>query len=167
MGMGRIAEMGGLRRGGPVLVAGLAVAVATLAGAGQAAAAAHPGEPTVPGGSRPAAVGVISTVAGGVGGPARATGVGVIPCGVAFAGGHVYIGTESAVRELNPGSDWLTTPAGTGVTGPLGDGGPAAKASVGRACRVGVDQSGNLLIDRKSTRLNSSHPVSSRMPSSA
>jgi hypothetical protein len=66
---------------------------------------------------------------------------------VAFGGGHVYIGTETAVRKMSPGSDWLTTAAGTGAGGPVGDGGRAAKASLGgAACGVGVDQSGNLLI---------------------
>ena len=142
----RIVGISGLLRGGPALVVALAVTVATLAGAGQAAAAAHPGEPRVPGGQQPGAAGVISTVAGGVGGPGRATRVGMFPCGVAFGGGHVYIGTESAVREVNPGSDWLTTPAGTGTGGPVGDGGRATKASVSEACGVGVDGSGNLLI---------------------
>ncbi|HEX4063485.1 MAG TPA: hypothetical protein VHY58_20925 [Streptosporangiaceae bacterium] len=72
-----------LGRGGPALAVGAAV----LAGAGQAAAAAHPG---VAGGRQPGAAGVISTVAGGVGGPGMATRVAMQPCGVTSGGGHVY-----------------------------------------------------------------------------
>ena len=33
--------------------------------------------------------------------------------------------------------------------------------------RIRVDANGTLLVDRKSTRLNSSHAITSRMPSSA
>jgi hypothetical protein len=40
----------------------------------------------------------------------------------------------------------LTTPAGTGVPGPVGDDGLASKASLGGPCGVAVDHSGNLAI---------------------
>jgi trimeric autotransporter adhesin len=143
MGTWRIAGTNGLRRRGPALLAGLAVAVATLAGAGQAAAAAHSGEP---GGPRPGAAGVISTVAGGVGGPGRATGVAMLPCGVASGGGEVYIGTGAAVRKVSPAGDWLTTPAGTGLLGAVISGRRATKAFLDGACAVGVDGFGNLVI---------------------
>src|ERR1700728_3572628 len=133
-GRWRIVGISGLTRGGPALVAALAVGVATLAGAGQAAAAAHPG-----------AAGVISTVAGGVGGPGQATRVGMSPCGVSFTGGHVYIGAGSAVREVNSTSDWLTTPVGPGSAS-IGGGNLATRATLAGACSVGFDQSGNLVI---------------------
>src|SRR5579864_698516 len=74
-----------------------AAAFAVLAPAGGAAAA-----PSAGGGARPAvADGTISTIAGGVGGPAKATGVSLStgtsndgfygPCGVAVAGQNVYL----------------------------------------------------------------------------
>ena len=42
--------------------------------------------------------------------------------------------------------DWLTTPAGTGLTTPNDFGHCATKASLSEACGVGVDRSGNLVI---------------------
>jgi hypothetical protein len=117
----------------------VALVVTALTGAGQAAATAHPKV-------RAGLAGVISTVAGGVGGPGTATGVAMVPCGVSFADGHLYIGTGSAVRKMSTSSDRLTTAAGTGVTGQFGNGGPAAKASLNEACSAGADSSGNLLI---------------------
>ena len=120
-----------LRRGLPaVVVLGLTLA-AGLAG-GQPAGAA--------GGA-----GVISTVAGGVGGPGQATQVDVnTPCGVSSGGGRLYVAAFSVVRQVNPATDWLTTPAGT-PNAPFGEGGPAASAGMG-ACGAAVDQRGNLVI---------------------
>jgi sugar lactone lactonase YvrE len=95
---------------------------------------------------------VISTVAGGVGGPGRATLVAVTPCGVSFGAGHVYVSSFASVRKVDPGTDRLTTPAGTGVTGPLGDGRLATRASVSTSshglgtCGAAVDHSGNLVL---------------------
>ena len=66
------------------------------------------------------------------------------PCGVAFAGGLMYIADGPTVREVNS-ADRLTTPAGTGTIGPLGDGGPATAASL-RTCATAVDAAGNILI---------------------
>ena len=118
------------------------MAAAALVVAGTAGA-----QPAVAG-AQPAVAGTISTVAGGVGGPARATGVPVTdPCGVAFAGGLMYIADGPTVREVNS-ADRLTTPAGTGTIGtigPLGDGGPATAASL-RTCATAVDAAGNILI---------------------
>ena len=149
MGANRIAGMGWLARGVPVAAATL-LAVAGTAGTAEAgaSAAALPrsarAQPAVAG-AQPAVAGTISTVAGGVGGPARATGVPVTdPCGVAFAGGLMYIADGPTVREVNS-ADRLTTPAGTGTIGPLGDGGPATAASL-RACATAVDAAGNILI---------------------
>ena len=101
-----------------------------------------------------AAAGVISTVAGGVGGPARATRVGLTGVGnfelnlrgIGFGAGRLYIADTWSVRAVNPQTDRLTTPAGTGAFGPLGDGGPAVSAYLGDASAVAVDGAGNLLI---------------------
>ena len=46
---------------------------------------------------------------------------------------------------MSPQTDQLTTLAGTGATGPLGDGGPPGSASV-NACGTATDPSGNLVI---------------------
>jgi hypothetical protein len=100
---------------------------------------------------RAAAAGIISTVAGGVGGPGKATNVSLMEspaglCGVSYAAGKVYVGDNYAVREINPQTDWLTTPAGTGEGGPLGNGGPAIRAGLDGACGTATDSHGNLVI---------------------
>jgi ribulose-5-phosphate 4-epimerase/fuculose-1-phosphate aldolase len=97
-----------------------------------------------------AAAGVISTVAGGVGGPAKANEVALglrrgFCGGASYAGGSLYIADFWSVRKVNPRTGWLTTPAGTGVSGPVGDGHPAASASM-ETCGVAVDHTGNLVI---------------------
>jgi DNA-binding beta-propeller fold protein YncE len=96
-------------------------------------------------GARAATSGSITTVAGGVGGPAKATAVSLDVCGVAFGGGKMYIPSEEAVRAVDPATDWLTTPAGSGVSGPFVEGGAAADATMD-ACAAAVDHQGNLLI---------------------
>jgi NHL repeat len=128
---------------GSALVA--VVMAGMLAGGGSAVAVARPGGPAVRGDA--AGPGTISTVAGGVGGPARGTKVALsAPCGVAFADGFLYAGASGVVRKVSLRSGWLTTPAGTGVSGPLGDGGAASAASLTSSCGVAVDGSGNLVI---------------------
>jgi hypothetical protein len=90
---------------------------------------------------------VISTVAGGVGGPAKATQVMVQPCGAAFGAGHLYLTDFAAVRAVSLDSGWLTTPAGTGSTlGPLQNGGVATRSTLNSVCGVSVDPSGNLVL---------------------
>jgi hypothetical protein len=123
-----------------------ALVVVALAWPGQAALAQRPGS-LVRGGA-----GSISTLVGGVGGPAKATSVAMGfessftgPCGVGYGDGHLYVAAGRAIREVAPSTDWLTTPAGTGTLGPLGDGGPAGRATVD-ACAVAVDHAGNLVI---------------------
>jgi hypothetical protein len=104
-----------------------------LAGASQAGAAAVP-------------AGTITTIAGGVGGPAKAPTVAVSPCGARFAGGSLYIGDIAAIRQISPASDQLTTPVGTGSTTPLGDGGPATSAGLDGSCTAVLDPAGNLVV---------------------
>jgi len=152
MGIKRIAGVDSLRRGMPALVVTGLVAAAAVAGGGPVLAAAHRGGGTAPRAVAAGPSGVISTVAGGVGGPARATRVALDPCGVSFGAGHLFIAditgnpdAGGSVREVNPGADWLTTPAGTGASGPRGDAGPATRAST-HTCWVAVDHFGNLVI---------------------
>ena len=67
------------------------------------------------------------------------------PCGVSVTAGTVYAAAGETVRQVSP-QGVLTTPAGTGSFGPLGDGGPAARANLASACGTAVDSSGNLII---------------------
>jgi hypothetical protein len=108
-------------------------------------------------------------VAGGVGGPAKATKVGVSPLGVAFAGGSLYIADALSVRKVSPATDGLTTPAGSGASalsatggaGPLGNGGRATKAALAPS-GVAVDRSGNLVIAHAGNRVKGG-PVINRV----
>ena len=55
------------------------------------------------------------------------------------------------MRKVTQATAFLTTPAGTGTFGPLGDGGPATVASISPAnlsgtCGVAADHSGNLVL---------------------
>jgi len=91
-------------------LAALAAATALAAGAAPAAAVGleagpggHPGRAV-----RSGPAGVISTVAGGVGGPARATQVLIQPCSISFGAGHLYIVEATAVRAVGAQTDWLT-----------------------------------------------------------
>ena len=120
-----------------VLVTVAAVtALVPAAAAGQSRAA----------GGRILVAGDISTVAGGKGpGPAPATSVAFSPCGVSVAAGTVYAAAGETVRQVSP-QGVLTTPAGTGSFGPLGDGGLATRANLASACGTAVDGSGNLII---------------------
>src|SRR5215467_6922299 len=151
MGTQRFTATSSLLCGAPALVAVL-VSAALVAGGGPAAASSRPSDAGAPRGG-PAA-GVISTGAGGVGGPARATRValgnsvgGSAACDVSFGAGHLYIADSGTVRAVNPGTDGLTTPAGTGTAnGLLDDGGRATKASLVNACGAVADHPGNLVI---------------------
>lgn len=62
--------------------------------------------------------------------------------------GNVYIADygNSAIRELTISSGFISTIAGTGVTGYGGDGGPAVSAQLANANDVAVDLAGNVYI---------------------
>ena len=121
-------------------VAGSASAAGAGAGAGAAVAVAVAG-------------GTISTVAGGVGGPGPARSVAmVIPCGLRAAGASLYIGTGagliglgSALRRVNVLTGALSSVAGNGAAGPVGDGGAATATAIG-PCSSAVGPAGNLVI---------------------
>jgi hypothetical protein len=134
-----ITAMSTLRRAIPALVV-TSLAVAGAAASGQAAAAA-------PHGSAVAAAPVISTVAGGVGGPAKATTVYLPgPCGLSYRGGNLYSGDGGALRQLNTSTDQLTPLAGTEAAGPFSDGGLAANNSLQVVCGVATDAAGSVAI---------------------
>jgi trimeric autotransporter adhesin len=136
-----------LARGVPPVLALVLVPGAALAGSGQALAAAH--------GARPAAAGDISTVAGGPGGPGKATGVALAgPGGVASHGNYLYIADEQVAQKVLETTDGLTTAAGTDAPSPLGDGGPATSAGLTYATGAAVTGSGSLILaDRLGNRI--------------
>jgi len=149
-----------MRNNHPVRLACAALAGLTLAAVGLAGSASAAG----PAGSAPAANrgGIISTIAGGPGGPGPATSYSLSPCDVHYARGSVYIGDGGLVRAVNVATDVLTTVAGNGANGPTSSGGPATGTaiggtsfaeetdSVGNACGAAVDAAGNLVIVRPS-----------------
>jgi hypothetical protein len=97
--------------------------------------------------------GTITTVAGnalcgyaGDGGPATSARL-YHPYGVALDGaGHLYISDQGncVVREVSGGT--ITTVAGNGTCGYVGDGGPATSAELNHPYGVALDGAGNLYI---------------------
>ena len=154
-------------RGGAVLAA-LAL-VAGLAGAAHGGARAWAaGSPVTGAREVPARAGggIITTVAGGVGGPGPASTVAVSPCAgldgdfndplqcdVTFADGRLYV-TEAfaglnVVRSVDFATGRLTTPVGDGFGGFGGfggDGGWARSAELNRPGSVAADRHGNLIV---------------------
>ena len=132
------------RRGTAGRLAAFVAPIAALVSAGavvphaQSTVARQPAHvvvsPAAGAGTRPglgAVVSGISTVAGGLGGPAKATNVAIFPdCHLAFRAGSLYVADDGAVRRVSARTGWLTNLMGTGSVGPLGDGGPATKATV-------------------------------------
>ena len=95
--------------------------------------------------------GIISTVAGGTGGPGKATTVSLArPQSVVYDArtGDLYAPDLNAVQEVVPGTDQLTTVAGVGTSSdnPLGDGGPAPTAAILFPYGVTADSASNVLI---------------------
>ena len=151
-------------RGGAVL--GAMVLAAGMTGAADGGARVQAaGSPVFGVGMVPARAGggVITTVAGGVGGPGAARRVAVSPCAgingdfndplqcdVTFAGGRLYVTDTgvaspgiSVVRSVDFGTGRLATPVGDGVSGFGGDGGRARSAAVNRPGGVSADRHGN------------------------
>jgi hypothetical protein len=88
----------------------------------------------------------MSTIAGGVGGPGLATSLALgYPCGVTYGAGHLDIADSTTIRQVSQ-SDWLTTPAGVGISGYTPDGTPAAASELKGACGAAVDGHGNLVL---------------------
>jgi hypothetical protein len=133
-------------------LAGLTLLIAVgLAGSASAAGWAGPA------GSAPAAKpgGIISTIAGGPGGPGPATSYTLSPCDVHYAHGYVYIGEDNFVRRVSVATGALATVAGNAAGGPSASGDPATGINLGAnvdtaytdgECGTTVDAAGNLVI---------------------
>jgi hypothetical protein len=101
--------------------------------------------------------GIISTVAGGAygysgdGGPATSAALGAVQPynGLAIdPAGNLYISDDynHAIRMVNAATGIITTIAGNGTPGYLGDGGPATKAHLWYPAGICFDSAGNLYI---------------------
>ena len=97
-------------------------------------------------GGRAAAAGALSIVAGGVGGPGKATLVSLDARGVSRIGGQTFITGGGSVRLLNEANDWLTTPVGGQVYSMAGAGALAADAALSEAQQATADHYGNMVI---------------------
>jgi NHL repeat len=125
-----------------ILLTGAAAALASvtaLTGGPAGAAAAHRA------GSTAAPSGTIMTIAGGVGGPAKATTVALTALGVASHGGRLYVADGPAVRRI-AANDQLTTPVGSGAGAGAADSGGLATESSLVSDAVATDGAGNLVI---------------------
>ena len=104
--------------------------------------------------------GVITTIAGtgergfgGDGGPATEAHLN-FPVGLAVDGsGNLYVADyfNQRIRRIDP-EGVITTIAGTGEPGFVGDGGPATEAHLNRPVRLAVDGSGNLYVSDSSNQ---------------
>jgi hypothetical protein len=118
---------------------------------------------TATNGAPPATTGIITTIAGtgtagvgGDGGPATAAQVNYPVDAAVDAAGNVYIadGNNHRIRKVTAATGAMSTVAGTGVAGFLGDGGPATAARLYYPQSVAVDGAGNVYIaDRSNHRI--------------
>jgi len=81
------------------------------------------------------------------------------PKGVAIdASGNIYIASGNRIRKVDS-SGIITTVAGNGTAGFLGDGGPADSASLNNPTGVAVDPAGNIFIaDQNNNRIRMVDP---------
>ncbi|MEZ4366706.1 MAG: hypothetical protein R2939_10520 [Kofleriaceae bacterium] len=99
------------------------------------------------------ATGVVTTVAGltrgfaGDDGPASAAMLSALSMAV-DAGGNIYLAEYNAhrIRKIDAATQIITTIAGTGTRGTLGEGGPATDAQLDTPRTVAVDLDGNVYI---------------------
>ena len=112
-----------------------------------------------------AAPGTIMTIAGGVGGQAKATKVALFePCAVTTAGGFSYVsdfsggnfelnlepGLDAVIRQLSSRTGRLTaTPVGRAGVGDIVSGGSAGGGQTGQICGVAVDHRGDLIFTER------------------
>jgi len=130
-------------------MAATVLAIATLSAA--SVAAARPMQPSRPESQLTPAVGTIATIAGGVGGPAKAKAISLgYPCGIAAAAGNLYIAQTTVIREVAAGTDELTSPVGVGIAGNSANGTHASSAQIysynDEACGVAADAANDLVL---------------------
>ncbi|MGH3156799.1 MAG: hypothetical protein ACRDNF_09525, partial [Streptosporangiaceae bacterium] len=145
----RAARFGSIRRGAPPAFLAGVVSVGLLAAlAAPAAPAAAVRHHQAGRATDPAVAGTISTVAGGQGGPAKATKINLLlPCGVSSSGGKMYVSDYIGVSDIAPKTDLLTPFAGTGMSTPFTFGVPATSVGLkANICATTVDRDGNLVM---------------------
>lgn len=127
-------------------------ALAVVPAAAASGRAAVPGQAASPLTASAATAETVATIAGGTGGPGKATSVPLAVgnndvCGVSFTSGAMYVGDLSTLRRVTFHTGWLTTPVGAGAARfvEAGDGGLATEAS-GQMCNVTTDHAGNLVF---------------------
>jgi trimeric autotransporter adhesin len=140
--------MGLVRLRAPRLAATV-LAIATLSAA--SVAAARPMQPSRPQSQLGPAAGTITTIAGGVGGPARAKSMALdYPCGIAAAGGNLYIAQTTVIREIAAATDELTSPVGVGISGNSANGMKASSAEIysynDEDCGIAADAANDLAL---------------------
>ena len=85
---------------------------------------------------------------------AAATSVALLdPFGVAVQGGNVYVAdrADNRIRKISP-VGIITTVAGNGIPGFMGDGGPASQAGLAQPLDLGIDPSGDLFLTTASVQ---------------
>jgi hypothetical protein len=98
---------------------------------------------------------VITTIAGGDGGPGVGTSVAVQACAVSTGADETYISVNGVVWRLNPATDAIAPVAGVsgGVKGDASNGAPALTAGLKDACGMFNDSHGNLVIATPSNEI--------------
>jgi len=96
-------------------------------------------------------IGTIATIAGGVGGPARAKAIALAyPCGIAAAAGNLYIAQTTVIRKVAAATDELTSPVGVGIPGSSANGTQASSAEIysynDEDCGVAADAANDLAL---------------------
>ncbi len=91
---------------------------------------------------------LITTIAGGVGGPGPVSEIPSGGCVVTYSGGNLYTqSTAGAIRKISLATGHLSTLVGTGYKGPVSDGqsGPGSNLEPS-SCGIAVDRHGNVLF---------------------
>jgi trimeric autotransporter adhesin len=115
------------------------------------AAATHPMQRTRAQPQSARAAGTITTIAGGVGGPAKASAVSLgYPCGIASSAGNLYVAQTTVIRKIAAINGELTSPVGVGIAGNSPNGTLASSAEIysypDEACGVAADATGDLAL---------------------
>lgn len=97
---------------------------------------------------------VISTVAGGDGGPGLADTLSMFACGLSAGGGQVTVSGLGVVWQIKSTTGWVNPIAGTGISdSKTASGAPALQSTLPQSCASATDASGNVLLADAGTNL--------------